>query len=139
MKYIYCCICGTKKSTRHQRYKKLLGQCNGDVQVLKKTYVCLDCRSSLKHTTNKHQCDIFKIDLYYQLCSEINSLVVQLHKIGIQTPAHRALFYNDMKKLLEAYFLREFIINVKDNRVASVLIKNIPFMGDHEIKIKEQQ
>lgn len=131
-------MCREKKATKHQRYKKLVAKCDGDAHLLKKTYICLKCRSLPKQNLN-NKCGLFDSESYVTFEKKIIDHVNVLQNNGIQIPASRSVFYNDVKKLLEVYFLRDFIVNVKDNKVVSVVIKNIPFVGDHEIKIKEQK
>ena len=144
MKYINCSQCGDKKNIRHQRYKKLLALYQNNRDKLKSSYVCRECK--LSNATRLVQNNLNVINLntsiqhlsgYGQLQKEVNLLAKDLHARGIQIPNNRTWFFEQIKTTLLKYYFRDFLINVKDNRVVSIELQNVPFVGKHNIEIKE--
>ena len=145
MRYIICSKCGDRKNIRHQRYTKLLAIHQNDREKLKASYLCRECK--LVNATRLCQCNLNNISLnvgvqhlsgYTQLKNKLGSLVKSYDAIGgVLTVNNRGLFYTDVKNTLAAYFIRDFLINVRDNKVVSIEIQNIPFTGKHNIEVQE--
>jgi hypothetical protein len=144
MKYIKCSQCGAKKNIRHQRYRKLLALNQNNRDRLKSTYICRDCKLSnaTRLVQNNLKCiclntSIQQLSGYSQLQKELNLMAKELHTKGIQSHQNRDQFYVDVKQTLLKYYFRDFLINVKDNKVVSIELQNVPFTGKHNIEIKE--
>ena len=144
MKYIKCSQCGDPKNIRHQRYKKLLALHQNNRDKLKASYICRDCK--LANAARLVQNNINTVNLhttlqhlsgYSQLQKDINVLAAQINTTGLQNHMDRAQFHENLRNTLSKYFFRDFIINVKDNRVVSIELQNVPFTGKHNIEIKE--
>ena len=144
MKYINCSQCGAKKNIRHQRYRKLLALYQNNRDRLKSTYICRECK--LVNATRLVQNNLNAVNLtatiqhlpgYSQLQNELSLKAKELSVRGISDQRNRDQFYIDVKQTLSKYFFRDFLINVKDNRVVSIELHNVPFTGKHNIEIKE--
>jgi len=144
MKYIKCSQCGDPKNIRHQRYRKLLALHQNNRDKLKASYICRDCK--LANAARLVQNNISTVNLhttiqhlsgYGQLQKELSLMAKELTTKGISDQHNRDQFYINVKQTLSKYFFRDFIINVKDNRVVSIELQNVPFTGKHNIEIKE--
>lgn len=137
MKYIDCSKCGARKNIRHQRYRELLNQYNGNRDYLEKTYLCRACKKFLLDTGNKQQPELSIENMrgYRDLQNRLSDYALDLHIKGIGDAHNRRSFYEEVKKILEEKYIRDFTINIKDNKVVSITIKNIPFSGTHDIQI----
>ena len=139
MKYIDCSKCGDRKNIRHQRYRELLEDNGGNRDLLKKTYLCRKCKKLFfSNTTEEKQSEmsIENMKGYKDLQNSLNDHALDLHIKGISNEKNRRDFYDAVKKILEERFIRDFSINIKDNKIESITINNIPFNGTHNIQIK---
>lgn len=153
MNYFICSKCGKRKYTRPQRYRKiLLERYNGDRQQLKKNYTCQDCKFKaakrwvLKNTispsiplttTDSKELIIEQTNSYQELQKILLEKVKLLHANGIQHRECREAFYYDVKQILLQYNITDFIINVLHNKVNTITLRGLPFIGTYELKLTE--
>jgi hypothetical protein len=142
MRYIICSKCKQKKNIRHHRYKEILkNRFGGDKNTLKKKYVCMNCQKpkiiEKNQIINKISSENYNKDLYYNIKAQITDKVNTLYKRGFFIKGNRDQFYYDCKNILIRYKINDFVINVKDNKIHSILCKNIPIINTYEIKIEE--
>lgn len=146
MKYFICSKCGKKKLTKPHRYKKLLNDFGGNREFLKANYVCRDCRFKLakRWVTKKFMPrtppsqGIEHTEPYKKLVHDLSVGAFTLHHNGIQHAECRNAFYFEVKRLLAQHNIVDFSINILDNKVVSITIRGLPFLGTHEIKIQEE-
>lgn len=143
MKYFICSKCNTKKLTKPHRYKKILDEYGGNRDLLKANYVCRDCKfkAAKRWVTKKHMPRVLPsqgiehTEPYKKLVHDLSVGAFTLHHNGIQHVECRNIFYLEVRKLLGAHNIVDFSINILDNKVVSITIKGIPFLGSHDIKI----
>lgn len=146
MKYFICSKCGKKKLTKPQRYKKILNEYGGNRDLLKANYICQDCKfkAAKRWVTKKFiprpvpTQDIEHTEPYKKLVHDLTVGAFTLHHNGIQHKECRDIFYYDVKQLLASHNIVDFSINILDNKVVSITIRGIPFLGTHDINLKEQ-
>lgn len=146
MKYFICSKCGKKKLTKPHRYKKLLNEYGGNRDFLKANYVCRDCKfkSAKRWVTKKFMprtppaLGIEHTEPYKKLVHDLSVGAFTLHHNGIQFVECRNIYYSEVKRLLAQHNIVDFSINILDNKVVSITIRGLPFLGSHEIKIIEE-
>jgi len=147
MKYFICSKCGKKKQTRPQRYKKILiEKYNNNRDLLKKNYICRNCKYKIakRLIVNKYdlqkkneELSISQTQQYKELLILLHNRTKLLYENGIQYRECREAYYYDVKKILSQYNVVDFIINIMDNKIHSITIKKVPFIGSYDISIGE--
>ena len=135
MRYIRCSKCKSKKHIRHNRYKELLHKkYGGNKDVFYKNYICASCKRKFTKTITKTKKQTIKETYDY---SEIKRQLTQhanfLYQRGIHIKGNRDRFFMECKEVLKRYNLHHFTINVEKNKIKSITIHNIPFLGSEDI------
>lgn len=147
MKYIICSCCEKRKQVRHNRYKQLV-KIFSSKENLKQNYICQKCKIDKAYRLIKNKtksvkiAKISNIDDFLdssasvlELKNKIQQHVNWINEKGVNDSFSRNIFYKNIKFIFEQENIRDFIINVLENKVVSITINKIPLIRSYIIKI----
>lgn len=142
MRTINCSKCKKSYGVRNSYYIKRI-EAAGSLGLLKETYKCRICRKEereeKKYKLNRQlesiQHNIKESDIYTNLRIELQNQILLFEKQNMTLPVVQQSFLDNIKNILASFYITEYNFNVDQGRIRSVLIKNLPLLGDMTIEI----
>jgi hypothetical protein len=135
-KLIKCKRCKTNKNVTAKYMRQRAEAYDGDVDKLKKSYICRSCRTEEARDQKQFSLNsaINELESFKNLSNKVRVETAQFLTTNITNPKNQAYYKNRLKSIFDEHDIKTYNINVENKTIKSLTFK-IPIIGSMEIKI----
>ena len=121
---VKCKICQTYKECKPYFLQKRL-EIYTNIATLNKNYICKFCQRQVSNMVE--QSDLLK--------KELKKFIKTFDKTNMYIKENQQAFLDGVKQIMLKNYIEHYQFVVDNNKIQSILIKNIPFIKTMEIKL----